>query len=51
MKFYLLLEHGASSILTDKDGVTPSEHARRRDLTLITPLLEEAESPLLKKRG
>ena len=37
----LLLEHGAASNLADTEGVTPLEHAQRRNLTLITPLLEK----------
>ena len=37
----LLLEYGAASRFPDKDGVTPFEHAQRRALTLITPLLEK----------
>ena len=37
----LLLEHGAAPKLADKDGVTPLEHAQRRNLTLLTPLLEK----------
>ena len=37
----LLLEHGAAPGLADKEGVTPLEHARRRNLTLIIPLLEK----------
>lgn len=36
---HLLLEHGAEPRLADKDGVTPLEHARRRNLTMIIPLL------------
>lgn len=36
----LLLEHGADSGLADKEGVTSLEHARRRNLTLIIPMLE-----------
>ena len=35
----LLLDHGAEPGLSDKDGVTPLEHAQRRNLTLIIPLL------------
>ena len=35
----LLLHHGAEPRLSDKDGVTPLEHAQRRNLTLIIPLL------------
>ena len=37
----LLLDHGAKLGLADKEGVTPLEHARRRNLTLIIPLLEK----------
>ena len=37
----LLLERGAAPGLPDKEGVTPLEHARRRNLTLIIPLLEK----------
>ena len=37
----LLLQHGAQPRLTDKEGVTPLEHARRRNLTLIIPLLNQ----------
>jgi uncharacterized protein len=36
---HLLLQHGAERRLADKDGVTPLEHARRRNLTMIIPLL------------
>lgn len=36
---HLLLQHGAEPRLADKDGVTPLEHARRRNLTMIIPLL------------
>jgi ankyrin repeat protein len=35
----LLLHHGAAPRLSDKDGVTPLEHAQRRNLTMILPLL------------
>jgi ankyrin repeat protein len=35
----LLLQHGAEPRLSDKDGVTPLEHAQRRNLTMILPLL------------
>ena len=35
----LLLHHGAAPRLSDKDGVTPLEHAQRRKLTMIIPLL------------
>ena len=35
----LLLHHGAEPRLSDKDGVTPLEHAQRRNLTMILPLL------------
>jgi len=40
----LLLDHGATPNLPDKEGATPLEHARRRNLTLITPLLEKDNS-------
>jgi hypothetical protein len=36
---HLLLQHGAEPRLADKDGVTPLEHAQRRNLTMIIPLL------------
>jgi len=35
----LLLQYGAEHRLPDKDGVTPLEHAQRRDLTMIIPML------------
>jgi ankyrin repeat protein len=37
----LLLDHGAAPGLADKEGVTPLEHARQRNLTLIIPMLEK----------
>ena len=37
----LLLEHGAAPGLPDKERVAPLEHAKRRELTLIIPLLEK----------
>ena len=37
----LLLDHGATPELPDKEGVTPLKHAQRRALTLIIPLLEK----------
>src|SRR5258706_2281483 len=36
----LLLQHGAKPDLSDKDGVTPLEHAQRRALAMIIPLLQ-----------
>jgi ankyrin repeat protein len=38
----LLLLHGAAPQLADNDGVTPLEHAQRRNLTKIVPLLRAA---------
>ena len=37
----LLLDHGATPRLADKEGVMPLEHARQRNLSLIIPLLEK----------
>ncbi len=38
----LLLGHGAAPRLADNEGVTPLEHAQRRHLTKILPLLRAA---------
>src|SRR5258706_12609554 len=36
----LLLQHGAKPDLSDKDGVTPLEHAQRRSLAMMIALLQ-----------